>query len=186
LLPAWRLCGSPPILVAPTAVGTLRALAAGGASFVVASQPAASERWRRLPPHRLWTNDHNDPALTGHATCYREAVQQTAELAEALAADRAAVPLAAGPALGRSLLLAAGLALGTVAWILWREREETDPLLALERFTSLSGRVSFEPHRVRVRLPLGPRHADLFRHGLLADVAGVPWLGDRVVEFSGG
>ena len=101
-------------------------------------------------------------------------------------AERAAVPLAASPALGRSLLLAAGLGLGTLAWTLWREREPTDPLLALERFADLSARVSFEPHRVRVRLPLGPRHSDLSAHGLLADVRGVPWFGDRVVEFSGG
>jgi hypothetical protein len=100
--------------------------------------------------------------------------------------DRVAVPLAGVPALGRSLLLAAGLGLGTLAWTLWRQREPTDPLLTLERFADLSAWVSVEPSRVRVRLPLGPRHADLSEHGLLADVRGVPWLGDRVVEFSGG
>jgi hypothetical protein len=186
LLPAWRLCGSPPVLVAPTAAGTLRELAAAGVSFVVANQPGPNERWRPLPPHRLWTNDLEDPAFARHAGGHEQAIQLTAELAQALAGDRAAVPLADGPILGRSLLLAAGLALGTLAWTLWREREPTDPLLALERFAGLSARLSFEPGRVRVRLPLGPRHSDLFQHGLLADVPGVPWFGGRVVEFSGG
>jgi hypothetical protein len=186
LLPAWRMCGSPPVLVAPAAAGALRGLAAAGVTFVVATPPARGERWRRLPPHRLWTNKHDDPALARHASSYRQTVELAGELMQALAGDRAAVPLAASPALGRSLLLAAGLGLGTLAWTLWREREPTDPLLTLERLADLSARISFEPHRVRVRLPLGPRHADLSAHGLLADVPGVPWFGGRVVEFSGG
>ena len=185
LLPAWRMCGSPPVLVAPAALGALRGLTAAGATFVVATPPGRGERWRRLPPHRLWTNG-DDPALARHAAGYQQATDLAAGLVRALATERAAVPLAAGAALGRSLLLAAGLGLGTLAWTLWREREPTDPLLALERFADLSALVSFEPHRVRVRLPLGPRHADLSAHGLLADVPGVPWLGGRVVEFSGG
>jgi hypothetical protein len=186
LLPAWRMFGSPPVLVAPAAAGALRDLTAAGASFVVATPRGRGERWRRLPPHRLWTNDHDDPALARHAGGYRQAVDLAAELMQALAEDRAAVPLAASPALGRSLALAAGLGLGTLAWTLWREREPTDPLLALERFADLSARISFEPQRVRVRLPLGPRHSDLSAHGLLADLPGVPWLGGRFVEFSGG
>jgi hypothetical protein len=185
LLPAWRMCGSPPVLVAPTALAALRGLAAAGATFLVASPPGRGERWRRLSPHRLWTNG-DDRALVQHAVGYREATDLAAGLIQALAADRAPAPLAVSPALTRSLLLAAGLGLGALAWTLWREREPTDPLLALERFSDLSARVNFEPHRVRVRLPLGPRHADLSAHGLLADVHGVPWLGGRVVEFSGG
>jgi hypothetical protein len=185
LLPAWRMFGSPPVLVASAAVGALRDLADAGASFVVATPPARTERWRRLPPHRLWTNS-DDPALARHAGGYQQAVDLAAELTQALVAERAAIPLAASPALGRSLLLAAGLGLGTLAWTLWREREPADPLLALERFADLSARVSFEPDRVRVRLPLGARHSDLSVHGLLADVPDVPWFGGRLVEFSGG
>ncbi len=185
LLPAWQMFGSPPVLVAPTAVGALRGLADAGASFVVATPPGRGERWRRLLPHRLWTNS-DDPAPARHASSYQQAVDLAAELTQALAAERAAIPLATSPALGRSLLLAAGFGLGTLAWMLWREREPTDPLLPLERFADLSARVSFEPDRVQVRLPLGPRHSDLSVHGLLANVPGVPWLGDRVVEFSGG
>jgi hypothetical protein len=185
LMPTWQTFGSPPVLVAPTAVGALRGLTDAGAGFVVATPPARTERWRRLPPHRLWTN-HGDPVLARHAGGYQQAVDLAAELTQALAVEHAAIPLAAGPALGRSLLLAAGLGLGTLAWTLWRQREPTDPLLALERFADLSARISFEPDRVRVRLPLGPRHSDLSVHGLLADVRGVPWFGGRVVEFSGG
>jgi hypothetical protein len=185
LLPAWQMFGSPPVLVGPTAVGALRGLTDAGASFVVSTPPARTERWRRLPPYRLWTN-RDDPAIARHAGGYQQAVDLAAELTQALTAERAAIPLAASPALGRSLLLAAGLGLGTLAWILWRKREPTDPLLAMERFANLSARVSFEPDRVRVRLPLGPRHSDLSVHGLLADVHGVPWFGGRVVEFSGG
>jgi hypothetical protein len=177
--------GAPPVLVASTAVGALRGLADAGASFVVATPPARTERWRRLPPHRLWTNS-DDPAIARHASGYQQAVDLAAALTQALAGERAPVPLAATTALSRSLLLVAGLGLGALAWILWREREPTDPLLALERFADFSARVSFEPDRVRVRLPLGPRHSDLSVHGLLADVHDVPWLGDRVVEFSGG
>jgi hypothetical protein len=186
LLPAWRMCASPPVLVAPTAMEALGGLAAADVTFVVPSPPGRNEGWRRLPPYRLWTNDHENPALTQHAAGYQQATELAAGLIQALATERAAVPLAASPALGRSLLLAAGLGLGTLAWTLWREREPTDPLLTLERFTDLSARVSFEPHQVRVRLPLGPRHSDLSAHGLLGDVPGVPWLRGRVVEFSGG
>jgi hypothetical protein len=186
LVPAWRGCGSPPVLVAPTAAGSLRGLAATSARFVVATPPARGERWRQLPPHRLWTNDHDDPALARYAGDYQQVIAQAGACVQGLARDRIAVPLAGNPALSRSLLLAAGLGLGTLAWTLWRQREPTDPLLALERFADLSARVSVEPHRVRVRLPLGPRHADLLEHSLLADVRGVPWLDDRVVEFSGG
>jgi hypothetical protein len=185
LVPAWQMFGSPPVLVALTAVGALRDLADAGASFVVATAPARAEHWHRLLPHRLWTNS-DDPALVRHASGYQQAVDLATEFTQAVVSDRAAVPLAASPALGRSLLLAAGLGLGTLAWILWREREPTDPLLPLERFADLSARVSFEPDRVGVRLPLGARHSDLSVHGLLADVPDVPWLGDRVVEFSGG
>lgn len=185
LLPAWRIFGSPPVLVAPAAVGALRDLADAGAGFVVATPPARTERWRQLPPHRLWTNS-DDPALARHASGYQQAARLAAGLTQALAAERAAIPLATSPALGRSMVLAAGLGLGTLAWTLWREREPADPLLALERFADLSARVSFEPDRVRVRLPLGARHSDLSGHGLLADVPGVPWFGGRVVEFSGG
>lgn len=193
LLPAWRACGSPTMLVAPGAAGTavLRALHAAGVGFVVGVPPTRHERWRRLPPpppQRLWSNDLHSPLalLRRQAAGFPELADRLDDLLHAFAEERPAVPLAASPALGRSLLLAAALALGTIAWTLWRDREAPDPLLALERFGDLVGRVSFDERRIRVRLPLGRRHDDLLGHGLLADVHGVPWLGGRVVEFSGG
>jgi hypothetical protein len=90
------------------------------------------------------------------------------------------------PALSRAALLAAAFALGTIAWTLWRHRETAHPALALDRFGDLSARVQSDAGSVHVWLPLGPRHDDLRDHGLLADVPEVPWLGGRVVRFSGG
>jgi hypothetical protein len=90
------------------------------------------------------------------------------------------------PALDRSLSLAAALALATIAWELWRNREPTDAGLALARFGDIPATVRFEEDRVRVRLPLGKRFHDLKDAGLLDDVPRVPWLGFRPVVFSGG
>ena len=89
-------------------------------------------------------------------------------------------------ALDRSLSLAAALALGTIAWELWRARELTDPLLALERFGDIDGTVRFDAHRVRVRLPMGKRYRDLKEAGLLEDIPRVPWLDYRTLVFAGG
>ena len=85
-----------------------------------------------------------------------------------------------------SLTLAASLALGTIAWTLWREREVTDPLLALERFGDLDARVHSTAATLHVRLPLGRRFWDLRDHGLLADVHDVPWLDGRAITFGAG
>ena len=191
LLPAWRGCGSPLVLVGPAAakLQVVRRMEAAGVRFVIGVPPTRDERWRRLPPpHRLWTNDHERPAavLARQALGFPSASDRLADALGALAGARNPVPLATDPALRRSLTLAAGVALATVAWTLWRDREATDPLLALERFGDLSGWVRFTDDRVRVRLPLGRRHADLLEHGLLADVHGVPWLAGRVLELSGG
>ena len=82
--------------------------------------------------------------------------------------------------------LVKALALGTIAWELWRAREPTSPRLALERFADFEGTVRFEERQVRVRLPLGKRHRDLEAAGFLADVPRVPWLDYRSVVFSGG
>lgn len=190
LLPLWRGCGSPLVLVGPEAATTpvLGALQEAGVRFVV-GVPPRDERWRRLRlPQALWTNDQESSAavLARQAAGFRLASERLGSAVHALAGARDPVPLASGPALRRSLTLAAGMGLATIAWTLWREREATDPLLSLERFGDLSGWVSFDADRVRVRLPLGRRHADLLRHGLLAEVRGVPWLAGRVLELSGG
>jgi hypothetical protein len=59
-------------------------------------------------------------------------------------------------------------------------------MLALHRFADLEATVRFERDAVRVRVPLGRRHADLLRGGLLSDVPHVVWLGGRTLTFSGG
>jgi hypothetical protein len=104
----------------------------------------------------------------------------------ALATDRPSLPAGCDRAVERTLVLAAALAWGTIAWTLWRGREPVTPLLALQRFADLEARVRFRRDFVQVRLPLGRRLSDLKEHGLLADVAVVPWLGGRVLQFSGG
>jgi len=101
-------------------------------------------------------------------------------------AARPAVPRATHPGLERTLTLLATAGLGTIAWLLWRDREPTDPLLALTRLGDLGGLVRFGADEVRVRLPYGRRHDDLAAHGLLADVPDVSWLDGRALTFGRG
>jgi hypothetical protein len=84
-----------------------------------------------------------------------------------------------------SITLAVCSALGELADTLWREREPTQPLLALRRFADLGGTVSVEEGRVLVRPALGRRFMDLNEHGLLRDISGIPWWPGRRVEFAG-
>jgi hypothetical protein len=190
LLPWWRACGSPTVLVGPTAVQrqVVEELQDAGVGFVIGVPPTQREHWRRLPPPlRLWTN-HTGPLglLAGQAAGFAAVVERLDELVDTLGGRGRAGPRTPHPGLDRSLALAAALGLGTIAWTLWRDREPTDPLLALDRFGDLGARVQIDATRVRVRLPLGRRHDDLLEHGLLADVPGAPWLAGRVVEFAGG
>jgi hypothetical protein len=191
LLPAWRACGSPLMLVGPEAATTrtVAALDQATVRFVMGVPPTRDERWLRLPaPNRLWTNDSQSPPalLAQRAAGLLLAIDRLDNVVQAFAGARNPVPLASDPSLRRSLALAASVGLATIAWTLWRDREATDPLVALERFADLSGWVHSGADRVRVRIPLGRRHADLLRHGLIADVHGVPWLAGRVLELCGG
>jgi hypothetical protein len=164
--------------------GGLAALDAAGVTFVTPAPPVRGERWRSVPgtrSPRLFTNGGGP----GFRPPPDEVVARVRDTW--LAFDLR--PLAGrpdDPALDRALALAAAVALGTIAWELWRGREATDPLLALERLGDLEGHVRFEEHRVRVRLPLGKRFRDLKDAGLLEDVPAVPWLGFRSVVFAGG
>ncbi|WHM41536.1 hypothetical protein [Streptomyces sp. BPTC-684] len=188
LLPYWQTCGRPPVLICdgPLPSGTLRELAAAGVPFLTGIRPLRGDPVARVPWRTpLWTAEgavldlRLAAQLPGHAA-------RLADLVDALAGQRRAVPLARDGALERSVTLAAGLGLSTIAWTLWRERETPDPVLALTRFADLDATVRFEPEAVRVRVPLGRRHADLLRGGLLADVPDVVWLGGRALTFSGG
>ncbi|MGW0880227.1 hypothetical protein [Streptomyces sp. NPDC002671] len=189
LLPYWQAAGRPPVLVCkgPLPPGSLRELDSAGVPFLTGVRPLRGDPAVRLPWRTpLWTgaaqqlpDPHLAAELPGHADRF-------ANLVTALVAERRAVPLAQDSGLERSVTLAATLGLATIAWTLWREGETPDPLLALGRFADLEATVRFEPAAVRVRVPLGRRHADLLRGGLLADVRDVAWLGGRTLTFSGG
>lgn len=169
----------------------LRELDERGQLFVCGVRPTRGEPWEPLPGParaRWWTNRRTGvtaPLRRLLAQAERQA-EGAERLIEQLAVLRRAVPLAPETALERNLTLAAAVGLGSIAWTLWREREAVDPVLALERFGDLDGHLRFAAESVRVRLPLGKRHRDLYEHGLLSAIADVPWLGGRRLEFSGG
>ncbi|MFF3371452.1 hypothetical protein ACFYXF_00690 [Streptomyces sp. NPDC002680] len=192
LLPYWQACGRPPVLICdgPLPPGALRELAAAGVPFMTAVRPLRGDPVIRLPWRTpLWTSGDGlgevrpDPRLAaglpGHAA-------RLADLVTALAVERRAVPLADDGDLEHTVTLAATLGLSTIAWTLWQGRETPHPLLSLSRFADLEATIRFEPDAVRVRVPLGRRHADLLRGGLLADVPDVVWLDGRTLTFSGG
>ena len=194
----WTACGRPLVLLgAPTGpepvlgpVGReyLRPLAAAGVRFATGLPPTRGERWRRLPGRRCWISPGAGPA-PGVVTSLARLPGQLSrldELVRALAVERRAAPLAPPTGLARTLPLVAALGLGTISWLLWKEREPADPLLTLERFADLSGVVQFGPDEVAVRVPLGRRHSDLLHAGLLADVRDVPWLHGRTLTITGG
>lgn len=177
------------LVLIPDATATAEHMAAldhCGARFVTDAPPAAGDDWRRIgPPQRpLYTNDRSGNAgrMVAGAQPMAGAQQLVATYLGELA-TRPAVPRA-GCALERTLTLAAAVGLGAIAWTLWRDREAVDPSLALERLTTLDGRVGFTSSAVTVRMPMGKRHQDLYRHGFTNPVAGVPWLEGRDLVFS--
>ncbi|MDX3225182.1 hypothetical protein [Streptomyces sp. ME19-01-6] len=188
LLPHWQACGRPSVLLCdgPLPPGTLRELASAGVPFLTGVRPLRRDPVTRLPWRTpLWTAAGTTPdtrlaaALPAHA-------ERLADLVTALVTERRAVPLAPDGGLERTVTLAAALGLSTIAWTLWRDRETPDPLLVLSRFADLEATVRYETAAVRVRVPMGRRHADLLRGGLLADVPDVVWLGGRTLTFSAG
>ncbi|HEX9918280.1 MAG TPA: hypothetical protein VGA87_03880, partial [Pyrinomonadaceae bacterium] len=193
LLPAARHFLDETLLVGVESADAtlLGALAANDFKFVTDAPPARGDNWRELRrtiDERWYTNsrDAREAALVRQAQQLGRSSEEAALLWHALAVERAGVVPARAPSFERSLALAASLGLGVVSWALWREREFSTPLLALERFSDLAARVRFTERHVQVRLPLGRRRSDLEEKGMLADVRGVPWLGRRIVQFSGG
>ncbi|MFD7504096.1 hypothetical protein [Streptomyces sp. NPDC059850] len=188
LLPYWQASGRPTVLLCdgPLPPGTLRDLATGGVPFLTGVRPLRGDPVARLPWRTpLWTAVGATPDLRLAAELPAHA-ERFADLVTALVSERRAVPLAPDRGLERTVTLAAALGLATIAWTLWRDRETPDPLLALRRFADLEATVRFEAEAVRVRVPMGRRHTDLLRGGLLADVPDVVWLGGRTLTFSAG
>ena len=193
LMPALRYFSETHLLMqhASADVETLAVLNASGFRFLTDAPPTRGETWReirRSPRERWYSNDIDGKptALARTAAELTRAAEETELLWRALKVDRPAIATARHSELERSLTVAASLALGTISWALWKDRETVTPVLALERFGDLAGRVRFTPAAVEVRLSLGRRQRDLHEHGLLADVHDVPWLDGRKVEFLGG
>ena len=184
-------CSALRVTVPASAPPVLAALDAAGVAFVTAAPPGRHESWHRAGPGR-WTNA--EPGLARRCPAADETGLD--ELLAALQVRLGCAPGARsesrpgapavhdGNAFERSLTLAAGVALGMIAWDLWREREATDATLALRRLGDLDARVRAEPGCVRVTIPLGRRHRDLTDAGLLQPVA-LPWL-DSTLELGGG
>ncbi len=167
--------------------GLLTTLDNAGFRFITDARPARGEPWQSVfaGPLRAWTNDRSSapPVLASAIGKLVEAGAVSAHVWQALTTVRPVLAGASVPALERSLALAAALALGTIGWSLWREREQVTPLLALDRFADLDARISFRPDVVQVHLPLGRRFMDLKRVGWLDDIADVPWLDGRPLRF---
>lgn len=186
VLPYWEACGRPPVAVcdSPLPPHCLRELAAAGVPFITDVRPLRDDPVTRLPWRTpLWTSGEPPSRLAADLPTH---TAQLADLVQSLVVARRAVPLAEDGALEHSVMLAASLGLGTIAWMLWRETETPDPVLTLTRFADLEATVQFAPDAVRVRIPLGRRHADLLRCGALTDVPNVVWLNGRTLTFSGG
>jgi hypothetical protein len=193
LAPVLRALGNETIFVprASASPSLLRCLDADCARFVTDAPPTRGERWRavrRAGSTHWWTNDDAtiDDVLVRRAGNASEAAEHIDSLWTALFCDRRSVALVPDSPVDRALTLAASVALATLAWTLWRDRESTTPLLALHRLGDLSARVHFGTHVVRVVVPLGRRHRDLAAGGLLGPVRDVPWLGGRTLELGGG
>ncbi|MEV6824490.1 hypothetical protein [Amycolatopsis sp. NPDC051102] len=186
LLPHWEACGRPPVLVcdSPLPRRCLADLASAGVPLITDVRPLRGDPLSRLPWRTpLWTAGRIGLPLAADFPAH---AARLTSFVRALVLERRAVPLAAAPDLERSVTLAASLGLGMIAWQLWHDRESPEPGLALSRFGDLDASVRFDAHAVRVRVPLGRRHADLLRAGLLGDVPRVPWLGGRTLTFAGG
>ena len=167
----------------------LRWLDDEGFSFVTSAMPTRNEAWRELrrqPNRRCWTNDSiiSDSSAFSSSDKLASALADASTLWQALAVERPSVPLATDESFDRHLTITASVALGFIAWKLWRNSETTAPFLALERFHSLEGRVDYSRDAVTVSLPLGKRFFDLQGHGLLNDVTDVPWFNGRKVVFT--
>ena len=127
--------------------------------------------------------------LLNQSQCLPTVIAAANEMTRELIVDRPIVPTQTRHPyvmqFEQSLALAASSALGTVAWKLWGENEATNPVLALQRLGNLEGKVFIDSEKITVRPALGQRYFDLYQHNFLVDVANLPWLGGRRMEFAG-
>jgi len=166
----------------------LRWMTEEGFRFVTDARPTRGEELRcvrRAPRHRWWTNDEitSDSLIARAGSSMTSSFEDAIALWQSLAIERPAIPLANDSQLESHLTMAAAVALGTIAWELWRETETTAPHVALDRFSDLDARVEYTTDSVVVSLPFGKRFLDLQRRALLHDVDDVPWFDGRKLTF---
>jgi hypothetical protein len=157
-----------------------------GCAFVTDARPGRGEQWQLVDPRlRSWTGE-SYPAPSSLARRFEDAMEESRAFVEHFIHERPAIAGLASPRafLDRTVTLAAGVGLAQMAYTLWHEREPTSAVLAFERFHDLEARVQVDAERVRVRPALGRRFLDLREHGLLKDIAGVPWWDGRPIEFA--
>jgi hypothetical protein len=169
----------------------LNELREAGLRFVIDAPPTRGEDFRAIRTRdggRYWTNDAaTSPQLIAREATRFEACREATSLFwNEVGTKRLAAPLATSHDLEDALTIAAGVGLAQIAWDLWREDEETHPVLTLDRFRDLSGVVRFTPEKVTVTVPLGRRAMDLSARGYLDDIREVPWLHGRNITFSQG
>ncbi|HEY6033642.1 MAG TPA: hypothetical protein VIV58_05260 [Kofleriaceae bacterium] len=190
VLPDVLLAAPPALVIVPERCAqpaTLEQLDYANLEFVTPAPPGRGEMLRSFAGTggRLYTNDTATPAgklaaLTAHLD---HALALVEEVIEVLS-ERPAVPRDPSTAFAATCQLAATAALADLGTRLF-PAESTTPVLALTRFRDLDARVWFEQDRVRVRVPLGRRHAELMHHGVLGELA-VPWLPGRMIDLGGG
>jgi hypothetical protein len=193
LLAILRRLGAPVVMISGDSArpGLLRDLDQAGLAFVTDAPPTRHERWQRVRQGTKalgWTNspDSGSQRILGAARKLAAACADAANLWQELAAVRPAAVRARSPALDRHLTVAAGVAMGIAAWEMWQGSATANPQKTLHRYSDLDARVRFDRTSVLVSLPLGRRHQELDKAGLLRPVTGVPWFGGRRLEFSGG
>jgi hypothetical protein len=144
---------------------------------------------RPSPALQLWTNRPGafEP-LSVTSAAFGRRVTDAALVQDAFLTDRPLLLPADNfriydAELELSALVAA--ACGDIAAKLWDDEDYVEPLMTLERLGDLDGSVRFEDERVFVTPALGKRYMDLYRNDFFTDVAGVPWLDGRVLQFGG-
>jgi hypothetical protein len=168
----------------------LAALDAAHISFLTDAPPSHGETWRLVrgrPAETWWSNDSlsAEERLAALGRRLTPASESAQDFSDAFSV-RPSLLRSMHENYENTLVLVAGLALGSIAWNLWRDREPTAPQLALMRFQDLGARIRVDEASVRVSLPLGRRFGDLHDHGFLNDVSGVPWFGGRLLSFASG
>lgn len=181
-------CAAPILVPAAHAdPATLEMIDLANHRFITDARPARHESWRviRGVTGPLATNDTAAPSaqLAADAADIESSAALARELVEVLSA-RPVLPRDPLARLDATCALAATAALADLGARLF-PTEPTTPVLVLTRFRDLDANVHFDPERIRVRVPLGRRHADLMKHGVLGELHRIPWLAGRTLDLGG-